>query len=235
MTPPHWNQESVVHPFVSTRSIFRLTTAVVVLALLVACEVRSPGETLEESPDGDEAGVDLSTDEAVARAFEAETGQALDDTGCVKRPASFSGIVVVGDFAYDYGCMQVGVFVDGEWVARPDTVTQRGLVAHGWATMDSDEREATAASWVEEVVYALGPTVVERSTKAFELEHTPTFEPVETTTDADGTTVVTLWLREPPGMIPEEAYGRYVYRLDGKASLHAELIDDFVVSIDELR
>ena len=49
---------------------------------------------------------DLSTNEGVNAAREAVNGKAVDDRSkrCVRRDASLPGIVLVGDFRYDYGC-----------------------------------------------------------------------------------------------------------------------------------
>jgi len=49
---------------------------------------------------------DLSTNDGVNAAREAIAGKPLDDRSkkCIRRDASLPGIVVVGGFAFDYGC-----------------------------------------------------------------------------------------------------------------------------------
>lgn len=244
---------------ISTMTSSRLLAAVVLLfGLLIGCDANTqnspsespdpePQEISDENPSppdpaqedrsdlssDEEDRPDLSSDEGLAEAYESQTGRELGDRGCIVRPEAFDHVVVVSGFAYDYGCMHRGLFVDGEWIRGLEAATPRALTAMGWAEMSDDERQDLAATWVEEVVHSLSTSPITRSTETFELEDTPTFEPIETTTDADGTTIVTLWIRMPPGMIREYSYRKYEYRFDDEANLDSERIERFSVSFDE--
>lgn len=224
----------------TTHSSRFVLPALICLMVLCACK---PNAATDEGPtsvpprpeqEPQEAPPDLSSDDALAAAYKAQTGRELGDE-CIERPDSFGNVVAVGVFAHDYGCMDDGFFVDGEWTDGIEEATRRALTAMDWEQMSAGERQVFASKWIEEVVFAMGPSVVERSSKAFELDDTPGFEPMEAATAEDGTTVVTLWTREPAGMVREQAFTRYEYRFGENASSSSEPIDDFAVSFDRLR
>ena len=240
----------------SLRVLSAVAAAVAALGLVVACDSDSPDEVPTESPAqeeeeqeapessdqedeeeeiSEEEELDLSTREGVDRAYEAQVGNSLGKRTCYGWPESFPEIVVIGDGVYDYGCMFRGVFVDGKWVRGFEDATKSGLAARRWGELGADEREELARFWVEEVAFSFDYSVIRDSTDAFELSDTPDFEPSVARTKADGTTVVVLWVREPPGRLAERAFRRYEYRFDDEAKVQREQLERFAVPLDRLR
>lgn len=94
---------------------------------------------------------DLSTNDGVNAAREAIAGKPLDDRSknCIRRHASLPGIVMVGAFAFDYGCRLQGAFIKSSYVGVDDSSMSRSaLEALGWKTANQQNREALAQAWV---------------------------------------------------------------------------------------
>lgn len=90
----------------------------------------------------------LATDDALGAAILEVTGYPMDeDHPCVDRlTAPFEGVVLVGSFAYDFGCTREGYFADGVWVADP-LRSSSALSLAGWS--DPSLREALALAWTD--------------------------------------------------------------------------------------
>ena len=93
----------------------------------------------------------------------------------------FKGVVLVGTFATDHGCMAEGYFADGYYhEQRSDSAA--ALAVAGWS--DVSKRKALAETWAD----ALGDTAIPtKTTKVLK----------------DGSVTVEGWRTEPVGMVPE--------------------------------
>lgn len=112
---------------------------------------------------------DLSTDEGVNAAREAIAGKKLDERSkrCISRDQSLPGMVVVGGFAFDYGCRFQGVFINLRYVATEDKALSRNaLEALGWKTANRELREKLAQAWLEKGLFAF-VTVLRARTMIF--------------------------------------------------------------------
>lgn len=161
---------------------------------------------------------DLSTDDGINAAREAIAGKKLDDRSkrCIHRNQSLPGLVVVGSFAFDYGCRLQGAFIKSRYVpAGGDLkeISRVALNALGWKAANPKERETLAQAWVVKGLLGF-LTVVSAKPKNFT---GPSFQPPRVTTKTDGTTVVTVWVGLPMGRAREKTYQlrEYVFWTDG--------------------
>jgi hypothetical protein len=159
---------------------------------------------------------DLSTNDGVNAAREAIAGKPVDDRSknCIRRHASLPGIVVVGGFAFDYGCRLQGAFIKSSYVGVDDkSMSRSALEALGWKTGNQQHREASAQAWV--VKGLLGFVSVLSAKNEHFAEHS--FQPPQASTNSDGETVVTLWMRLPSGRARGTAYQlrEYKFSKDG--------------------
>lgn len=159
---------------------------------------------------------DLSTDDGVNAAREMIAGKALDDhsKGCIRRDNSLPGIIVVGGFAFDYGCRLQGAFVNSSYLAADDEAFSRtALEALGWRIGNQSQREKIAQAWVAKGLMAF-LTVVSVKDADF-ASHS--FQLPQTSTGADHSVVVTLWVRLPSGRVRGTTYElrEYKFSTDG--------------------
>lgn len=164
----------------------------------------------------DLAQFDLSTNDGVNAAREAIAGKPLDarSKNCIRRHASLPGIVGVGGFAFDYGCRLQGVFIKSSYVAVDDKLMSlSALEALGWKTANQQHRQVLAQAWV--VKGLLGFVSVLSAKNEHFAEHS--FQPPQASTNSDGETVVTLWMRLPSGRVRGTAYQlrEYKFSKDG--------------------
>ena len=163
------------------------------------------------TPAQDLSKFDLSTDAGVTAAREAIAGKPLDERSknCVRRDASLPGIVVVGGFAFDYGCRLQGAFIKSSYVGVDDKLLSRNaLEALGWKTANRQQRETLAQAWVAKGL--LGFLSVLSAKNEHFAEHS--FQPPQSTTNSAGETVVMLWMRLPSGRVRGTTYQLREYR-----------------------
>ncbi len=161
---------------------------------------------------------DLSTNDGVNAAREAIGGKPLDERSkrCIRRDKSLPGVIAVGGFAYDYGCRFQGVFVNSQYLTDDDKALSRtALDAVGWNRGDRSQRENAAQAWVANGLLAF-LTVISVKNSDF-TNHS--FQPPQTSTRADGTVAVTLWVRLPSGRVPGTRYDLREYRFSSEGNL----------------
>lgn len=114
---------------------------------VVASITYQDGKPLGQAP-ADQA---CATAEGLARAFQASTGEPLDDGGahCVRRAVHFPGVVAIGLFGHDRGCTGAGVMVDCQYQKEVDGA--RILARVGWKRARPVTREQLARDYVAEV------------------------------------------------------------------------------------
>ncbi len=163
------------------------------------------------TPAQDASQFDLSTDEGVNAAREAISGKKVHERSqrCIHRDRSLPGIVIVGGFAFDYGCRLQGSFIKSTYVATEDkSMSRSALDALGWKTANQQQRETLAQAWVAKGLLGFLHVLSEKN----EDFANHTFQPPEATTKADGETVVALWLRLPSGRARGTSYQLREYR-----------------------
>ncbi|HKP36321.1 MAG TPA: hypothetical protein VJT71_05645 [Pyrinomonadaceae bacterium] len=166
---------------------------------------------LAATPAQDISQFDLSTDEGVNAAREAIAGKTLDNRSkrCIWRDPSLPGIVVVGGFAFDYGCRFQGVFAGARYVDADDkSMSRTALETMGWKTANQTERQSLARAWVAKGLLGFLRVL---SVKNDDFAN-HAFQPPQTDTKADGETTVTLWMRMPAGRARGTAYQLREYR-----------------------
>lgn len=163
------------------------------------------------TPAQDLSKFDLSTNDGVNAAREAIAGKPLDDRSknCIRRHDSLPGIVVVGGFAFDYGCRWQGVFINSKYVGVDDqSMSRSALESLGWKTANRKQREALAQAWVGNGLLGF-LTVLSAKNEHFAER---SFQPPQASTNSAGETVVTLWLRLPAGRVRGTTYQLREYR-----------------------
>ncbi|HEY1558793.1 MAG TPA: hypothetical protein VGF94_28415 [Kofleriaceae bacterium] len=126
---------------------------------------------------------DVSDDAKLDKAVQAELHHAADHNCTERMTGDFKKVVLVGSFANDRGCMAEGYFADGVYVADRGK-SAPALAASGWS--DAKKRGDLAVAWAKEMTgdsFAGDPKAV---------------------AGKDGSVVVTGWVNDPVGMIPEQ-------------------------------
>ena len=187
---------------------------------------------LAATPAQDLSQFDLSTNDGVNAAREAISGKKVDDRSrnCIRRDRSLPGIVVVGGFAYDYGCRFQGVFINSKYVGSDDkSLSRSALEALGWEAASPQQREKLAQSWVQKGLLGF-LTVLSAQNDHFANR---AFQAPQAVTKADGEIAVTFWIRMPSGRVPGTSYQLREYRFskDGDFTGNTTL-DSFTASRD---
>ncbi|MGZ8844186.1 MAG: hypothetical protein ACXW18_11025 [Pyrinomonadaceae bacterium] len=159
---------------------------------------------------------DLSTNEGVNAAREAVNGKPVDDRSkrCLRRDKSLSGIVIVGNFAYDYGCRLEGAFIASRYLtARDKGLSKAALEELGWKAANQQQREALAQAWVTKGLLGFSEVA---SKKPEDFADHP-FQSPGVVTRANGETAVTLWVRLPSGRSRGRAYQLREYKFSSDA------------------
>lgn len=147
------------------------------------------------------------TDDGLANWVAAQRGRPSAKLRCVHRAADFPGVILVGSFANDRGCMPDLVIIDCKRRTGPlpDALI---LNRAGWAQADADRRETLALRYLDEVATVFHGSIAD----------TP--EPPKASTNADGQVTVELWIDRPAGMRRGRVADRvrYTFRSDGRVS-----------------
>lgn len=160
---------------------------------------------------------DLSTNDGVNAAREAMAGKPLDDRSkrCIERDPGLPGIVIVGGFAFDYGCRLQGAFVSSHYLtADDDAFSRTALEALGWKAADRLKRETLAQAWVARGLMAFLTVIVDK-VEDF-ADHS--FQAPQTVTRADGSIAVKLWIRLPSGRVRGTRYELREYRFSSNGN-----------------
>lgn len=157
------------------------------------------------------ANCDLSQKDNVPAAYEVATGKSLPaDSSCVRPSSTFPGLVWIGHFANDRGCIGEGVLVGCQ--LSPQGFASKAMTRAGWAKADLATRKQLALAWLREID-DLSP--VETKPEQFPKPFTP-----PTATMRGKTTVIDLWTVSPPGMRPVDYYHHIAFSF-GDDGTHA--------------
>jgi hypothetical protein len=120
------------------------------------------------------------------------------------------GVILVGGFAFDYGCRLQGAFVNSHYFAADEQAfSSAALGALGWNAVDRPQKEKLAQIWVAKGL--LGFLMVVSAKDDDFANHA--FQPPRTVTRADGSIAVTLWVRLPSGRVRGTRYELREYRI----------------------
>jgi hypothetical protein len=193
---------------------FLCSTSAILLLLVATIAVAAQRPDLSQ--------FDLSTRAGVNAAREAIAGRKLDDhsRNCVSLDQKLPGIAIVGSFAFDYGCRFSGVFIKSHYFENDAPgLSQAALKALGWKSAKPKQREELATNWVQNglltfltVLSAKNADFAERS-----------FEPPHATSAANGETIVTLWIRMPPGRRRGRSYQQREFKFAADGALLSAL------------
>jgi len=159
---------------------------------------------------------DLSTDEGVAAAREAKRGKKLDNysKGCIKRPEELPEIILVGSFAHDRGCMLDGAFVKKYFLSKQENLSRAALESLGWRKADASRREEMALKWTRFGLLSFDGHPLDKANENFKDRD---FHAPQTATGEAESVTVTLWTRQPSGMLCRTGYERlsFTFAKDG--------------------
>jgi hypothetical protein len=164
------------------------------------------------------ADCDLSKPANIPAAYKQATGNDLPaDHDCVRASSTFPGLVWVGHFANDRGCIGEGILVGCK--LDPPGYAAPAMTRAGWAKADLATRQKLALAWLREID-DLDPV----STKPDKFPKP--FNPPAATTSGKAT-VVDLWIVDPAGMQPVASYHhlRYTFAADGTHGSPASVED----------
>jgi hypothetical protein len=167
----------------------------------------------------DYSAYDLTTVDGVNAAREAKLGRKLDSysKGCVEIPKQLPGVVLIGGFAFDHGCMLSDAIIGkrGEPISKD---TSRVALSYlGWKGADSEKREALALDWVKYGLLAFENPLTQPTS-----DFKPGVFQQPQAVLHDGSISVSLWVQRPSGMRCESAYDKIEYSFLRDGSLGAE-------------
>ena len=127
--------------------------------------------------------------EGMARAAGISGGRRGGEPECLERMRHFTGLAVVGSFAYDAGCMDPQWIVDCKKGSAPDS--KAVLARAGWPRAKGAQREELAMAYVNEVAMLWSGSMLDEP------------DPRKTVSGGDGSVTVTAWTAAPAGMRPD--------------------------------
>jgi len=148
---------------------------------------------------------DCDTDAGLSTYLASARGRGLpDERACVTRIPLFPGVIMLGDFAYDRGCMGADFVVDCK-LAAPAPTSAELLARAGWAKATGEQRIEIATEYLRE--FALG--------NEGSISHQPT-APQWKVLDGGGIEGL-MWVAEPAGMRRgvERDEVRFTFAADG--------------------
>jgi antitoxin component YwqK of YwqJK toxin-antitoxin module len=131
---------------------------------------------------------DCDTDAGLSKVLESARGKGLpDERACVTRVPLFPGVIMLGSFAYDRGCMGADFVVDCKLVT-PAPSSAELLARAGWAKASGEQRLEIAEEYIREF--------------ALRNEGNVTSDPDEPQWKVldDGGVEGVVWVAEPAGM-----------------------------------
>ena len=153
------------------------------------------------------AATPCDTDDGLAKWVAETRGTPVAKLDCVHRAAAFPGVILVGSFANDRGCMPGLVILD---CVRRDGPLPDALILNraGWAPANADQREQLALRYLRQVATVFHGTIADSP------------DPPKTETNADGQVTVEVWIDRPGGMRAGRVADRvrYTFRSDGRVS-----------------
>ncbi|MFV8751642.1 toxin-antitoxin system YwqK family antitoxin [Nannocystaceae bacterium ST9] len=135
-----------------------------------------------------------------------------DEHACVDRSPLFPGVIRVGDFAYDRGCMSEALVVDCQ-LRDPKPGAPELLGRAGWARATPEQRIVIAQEYLDELEIGDSGSI----------SSTPD-EPVWTSL-ADGGVEAVVWVAEPAGMRRGRELDKLRFRFASDGALTREPLE----------
>lgn len=160
---------------------------------------------------------DTSKEANVRAAYKQATGKELPKNGgCVRASETFPGLVWIGSFASDRGCMGTGVLVGCEM--SPKGFEAKAMAKAGWAKADQAGKEKLAFAWLREID---DDSVIAEQPAKFK----GTFTAPSLKVNKDGSATAEFWTQDPVGMQPISTYRhqQIVFAADGTHGARKEL------------
>jgi hypothetical protein len=166
---------------------------------------------------------DTSSDDAAKKAYTAATGKPAPR--CFERSTTFAGLVTVGGFANDRGCMWHGILYECRW--NPSGVAAKVMARAGWAKASDARRGELARAWIREVEHL---NIVEDQPERWDKGGKPWVAP--SATREGERTRVRFWQRHPSGMLPQSDYSllEIVFDASGVAG-QAQQLDEVTIKL----
>lgn len=183
-------------------AIYLFFLILVVAAFILSCQNTNPVKDL--------------SDAEIIRLYEKHSGLKINspDGFCVQKPASFKSVYSIGFFAHDRGCMGNEILVASK-IGERNKMTATALELNDWK--DKNKQQELALNWTKEVILAWESPLNE-SNEHFGLDTTPTFEAPSCIADGENW-VVTTWVQEPSGMMPQANYYQLQIRFDAAGNI----------------
>lgn len=160
--------------------------------------------------------IDVTDREAVIAAYNAQSGwDAAPEDLCIVTNPGFPDVAVVGSFAHDRGCAVELVLVGDAWLPATEAASP-ALLAQGWQEVGPDARAALAMAWIEFAVFPFHGIVYQPG-EEFAGDGAPVFAPPSAVADESGGVVVTAWVQEPSGDLPEALFKLWELTFDAGA------------------
>lgn len=133
---------------------------------------------------------------------------------CIDSTNSFEDLFVLGAFANDAGCLREGLMYK-DTVGLDSSLQVKVLHNHGWA---SDSIKSTLAmAWVQEVLLCWSTPVLTYH-EDFGYKTTPNYDAPKSMLMEHGVRVE-LWVRRPPGMLPQNIYYKLTVLFDTEGNV----------------
>jgi hypothetical protein len=136
---------------------------------------------------------DMSSDEAVQRAYLKLMRRSLRPNDCIQRPSSFPGLARVGPYQADMGCRYDTMIFQCELADA--AVAPKAMAAAGWGSGTQEQKQALALAWLTQVE-DLRPLTLSNTIEADHFKSQGMrLPPPEFEMTADGGMKVRYWLR----------------------------------------
>jgi antitoxin component YwqK of YwqJK toxin-antitoxin module len=132
---------------------------------------------------------------------------------CIQRPLAFPGVVLVGAFAHDRGCMPLTTLIDCKRIDGPRPARDI-LERAGWKDSMGAHREALALRYIQQVAVPYHGSVARDP------------DPPTARAAADGSVVAEVWVNHPSGMVRGRRADKIAYRFTPDGDLERTIIDE---------
>ena len=152
----------------------------------------------------------------IVKLYEKHSGQKINDTDdfCIEEAPDLKGVYNLGWFAHDRGCMGNEILV-GNKIGPWGEMMPEVLRLFGW--QEEAKQEKLALDWVTDVIL-VWDSPMSSGGEDFERAEAPKFQ-VPKVEKIDAGWQVSLWVREPGGMLPQNDYYFFVVEIAKDGSL----------------
>jgi hypothetical protein len=159
----------------------------------------------------------------IVKLYEKHSGKKIKDVDdfCVEEAPNLKGVYSLGWFAHDRGCMGNEILV-GNKIGPWGKMMPEVLGLFGW--QEEAKQEKLALNWVTDVIL-VWESPMSSGGEDFERTDAPKFQ-VPKVEKIDAGWRVSLWVRQPGGMLPQNDYYFFVVEIAKDGSLAATEIKE---------